>query len=89
MKQYVTSPHAVLLYIAALIVVGYNAAYPYLNPQNLQWENAIIYSCTAIVSAVVLGHGIVGIHARLERVEALSLNRGDNGDTPTRRVPIV
>jgi uncharacterized membrane protein len=69
MRQHLANPHAVLIYIVALIVAGYQAGYPYINPNNLQWQNAIIYSALAIISALVYGHHAVSVQQRLNIVE--------------------
>lgn len=55
-RGYIIDWHMIIIYILAVLWVAYQAAYKYLDPQNLQWQQALIQAVLAILGLLLYGH---------------------------------
>lgn len=55
-SSYILTTHTLLMLLLACLYVAYQAAYPYLNPAHLDWQDALIQAVLAILGLLIYGH---------------------------------
>ncbi len=77
MRKYIDW-HAIRLFVVGAFSVAYPAAYPYLNPSNLQLETAAYYAVMGVAALIIYQHGRVSVKQQI--VDSIP-------DKPTQQVP--